>query len=128
MTAVSEKSLPGRPLTGRPRPRFPCRATRSPGSPRCSTRHHDPAPAVAPTGPARSPARGLIDGSGAVAFASDPRVQGGAMGTDGCAVIVAAYNEAIARGVPMIGLWHSGGAGWPKASRRCTASARSSPR
>ena len=55
-------------------------------------------------------AAGLIDGSGAVAFASDPRVQGGAMGTEGCAVIVAAYDEAIARGVPIIGLWHSGGA------------------
>jgi acetyl-CoA/propionyl-CoA carboxylase carboxyl transferase subunit len=55
-------------------------------------------------------ATGLIDGSGAVAFASDPRVQGGAMGTDGCAVIVAAYDEAIERGVPIVGLWHSGGA------------------
>ncbi len=55
-------------------------------------------------------AAGLVDGSGAVAFASDPRVQGGAMGTEGCAVIVAAYDEAIARGVPIIGLWHSGGA------------------
>ena len=67
-------------------------------------------PAVAPDGSGAIAARGLIDGSGAVAFASDPRVQGGAMGTDGCAVIVAAYNEAIARGVPIIGLWHSGGA------------------
>jgi len=55
-------------------------------------------------------ASGLIDGSGAVAFASDPRVQGGAMGAEGCAVIVAAYEEAMARGVPVIGLWHSGGA------------------
>ena len=55
-------------------------------------------------------ATGLIDGSGAVAFASDPRVQGGAMGAEGCAVIVAAYDEAITRGVPVIGLWHSGGA------------------
>jgi acetyl-CoA/propionyl-CoA carboxylase carboxyl transferase subunit len=55
-------------------------------------------------------ATGLIDGSGAVAFAADPRVQGGAMGAEGCAVIVAAYDEAIARGVPVIGLWHSGGA------------------
>jgi acetyl-CoA/propionyl-CoA carboxylase carboxyl transferase subunit len=55
-------------------------------------------------------ATGLIDGSGAVAFAADPRVQGGAMGAEGCAVIVAAYDEAITRGVPVIGLWHSGGA------------------
>ncbi len=42
---------------------------------------------------------GLIHGAGAVAFASDPRVQGGAMGTAGCAAIVAAYSEALARGV-----------------------------
>src|SRR6516165_8785637 len=55
-------------------------------------------------------ASGLIDGSGAVAFASDPRVQGGAMGAEGCAVIVSAYDEAISRGVPIVGLWHSGGA------------------
>jgi acetyl-CoA/propionyl-CoA carboxylase carboxyl transferase subunit len=55
-------------------------------------------------------AAGLIEGSGAVAFASDPRVQGGAMGTEGCAVMVAAYDEAIARGIPIVGLWHSGGA------------------
>src|SRR5215472_854883 len=55
-------------------------------------------------------ATGLIEGSGAVAYASDPRVQGGAMGAEGCAVIVAAYNEAITRGVPIIGLLASGGA------------------
>ncbi len=53
---------------------------------------------------------GLIGGSLAVAFASDPRVQGGAMGTVGCSAIVAAYEEALAQGVPVIGLWHSGGA------------------
>ena len=32
------------------------------------------------------------------------------MGTAGCAAIVAAYEEAIAQGAPVIGLWHSGGA------------------
>jgi acetyl-CoA/propionyl-CoA carboxylase carboxyl transferase subunit len=53
---------------------------------------------------------GLVHGAGAVAFASDSRVQGGAMGTAGCAAIVAAYAEAISRGVPIVGLWHSGGA------------------
>jgi acetyl-CoA/propionyl-CoA carboxylase carboxyl transferase subunit len=46
----------------------------------------------------------------AVAFASDPRVQGGAMGSAGCAAIVAAYDHAIQTGAPVIGLWHSGGA------------------
>ena len=53
---------------------------------------------------------GLVQGAGAVAFASDPRVQGGAMGTAGCAAIVGAYTEAVSRGVPIVGLWHSGGA------------------
>ncbi|HEY4462871.1 MAG TPA: carboxyl transferase domain-containing protein [Streptosporangiaceae bacterium] len=53
---------------------------------------------------------GLIHGTGAVAFASDPRVQGGAMGEAGCLAIVAAYDEAVTRGVPIIGLHHSGGA------------------
>jgi acetyl-CoA/propionyl-CoA carboxylase carboxyl transferase subunit len=55
-------------------------------------------------------ATGNIDGMPAVAFASDPRVQGGAMGSAGCAAIVAAYDEAMAQGAPVIGLWHSGGA------------------
>jgi acetyl-CoA/propionyl-CoA carboxylase carboxyl transferase subunit len=55
-------------------------------------------------------AAGNIDGMPAVAFASDPRVQGGAMGSAGCAAIVGAYDEAIAQGAPVIGLWHSGGA------------------
>ncbi len=53
---------------------------------------------------------GLVHGVNAVAFASDARVQGGAMGTAGCAAIVAAYSEATSRGVPIVGLWHSGGA------------------
>jgi len=53
---------------------------------------------------------GSIDGMRAVAFASDPRVQGGAMGSAGCAAIVAAYDHAIQTGAPVIGLWHSGGA------------------
>jgi acetyl-CoA/propionyl-CoA carboxylase carboxyl transferase subunit len=53
---------------------------------------------------------GQVLGAGAVAFASDPRVQGGAMSSAGCAAIVAAYAEAVTRGVPVVGLWHSGGA------------------
>ena len=53
---------------------------------------------------------GTIDGLRAAAFASDPQVQGGAMGSAGCAAIVAAYDHAIAAGAPIIGLWHSGGA------------------
>jgi acetyl-CoA/propionyl-CoA carboxylase carboxyl transferase subunit len=53
---------------------------------------------------------GLVHGVNVVAFASDARVQGGAMGTAGCAAIVGAYSEAVSRGVPIVGLWHSGGA------------------
>jgi acetyl-CoA/propionyl-CoA carboxylase carboxyl transferase subunit len=53
---------------------------------------------------------GEIDGMHTVAFASDPRAQGGALGSAGCAAIVTAYEEAVAQGVPVIGLWHSGGA------------------
>jgi acetyl-CoA/propionyl-CoA carboxylase carboxyl transferase subunit len=55
-------------------------------------------------------AQGTVDGLTAVAFASDPRVQGGAMGSAGCAAIVTAYDQAIELGAPVIGLWHSGGA------------------
>jgi acetyl-CoA/propionyl-CoA carboxylase carboxyl transferase subunit len=53
---------------------------------------------------------GTIEGIRTVAFASDPRIQGGAMGIDGCQAIVAAYDFAIETGAPIIGLWHSGGA------------------
>src|SRR4051794_1022606 len=45
-----------------------------------------------------------------VVFASDASVQGGAMGTDGCRHIVGAYERALADQVPVVGLWHSGGA------------------
>jgi acetyl-CoA/propionyl-CoA carboxylase carboxyl transferase subunit len=55
-------------------------------------------------------AEGVIDGMPAVAFASDPSVQGGAIGTAGCAVIVTAYDRALEIGAPVLGLWHSGGA------------------
>jgi acetyl-CoA/propionyl-CoA carboxylase carboxyl transferase subunit len=45
-----------------------------------------------------------------VAFCSDATVMGGAMGNDGCKVVVAAYERAVADGAPIVGLWHSGGA------------------
>ena len=53
---------------------------------------------------------GVVDGVPAVAFASDPRVQGGALGSEGCAAVVAAYDRALEIGAPVLGLWHSGGA------------------
>ena len=45
-----------------------------------------------------------------VVFASDPTVQGGAMGRDGCLAVASAYDVALSRGAPVIGIWHSGGA------------------
>ncbi|MQA94835.1 MAG: acyl-CoA carboxylase subunit beta [Streptosporangiales bacterium] len=53
---------------------------------------------------------GRIEGTPAVAFASDPRVQGGAMGAAGCEAIESAYDAAVRERVPVIGIWHSGGA------------------
>jgi acetyl-CoA/propionyl-CoA carboxylase carboxyl transferase subunit len=55
-------------------------------------------------------AQGLIDGTRACAYASDPTVQGGAMGDLGCKAILLAYEKALADGVPVIGLLQSGGA------------------
>jgi len=53
---------------------------------------------------------GQVDGTRVVAFCSDATVMGGAMGDLGCRVVVDAYHRAITDGVPIIGLWHSGGA------------------
>jgi acetyl-CoA/propionyl-CoA carboxylase carboxyl transferase subunit len=53
---------------------------------------------------------GLVDGTLVSAFATDPTMQGGALGASGCAAIAVAYDEAIIAGRPVIGLWHSGGA------------------
>ncbi|MEU8381609.1 carboxyl transferase domain-containing protein [Streptosporangium sp. NPDC048865] len=55
-------------------------------------------------------ATGRVEGVPVVAFASDPRVQGGAMGGEGCEHIVHAYDVAVRERVPVIGIWHSGGA------------------
>ena len=53
---------------------------------------------------------GTVDGAEVVAFATDPTVQGGAMGRDGCRAIVTAYDRAFADSCPVVGIWHSGGA------------------
>lgn len=45
-----------------------------------------------------------------VGFATDPSVRGGSLGTQGCAVILDAYRLAVSRSMPIIGIWHSGGA------------------
>jgi acetyl-CoA/propionyl-CoA carboxylase carboxyl transferase subunit len=53
---------------------------------------------------------GLVDGTRVVAFCSDATVMGGAMGDVGCRVVVDAYHRAMTDQLPIIGLWHSGGA------------------
>lgn len=55
-------------------------------------------------------AMGRVEGVPVVAFCSDARVQGGAMGSEGCEHIVHAYDVAVRERVPVIGIWHSGGA------------------
>ena len=105
MTALDSRTQPAPPPPAVPvstrDPEVRLKALFDPGSLRLLT-PHDASGALAATGD--------IDGMPAVAFASDPRVQGGAMGSAGCAAIVAAYDAAMAQGAPVIGLWHSGGA------------------
>jgi acetyl-CoA/propionyl-CoA carboxylase carboxyl transferase subunit len=55
-------------------------------------------------------ARGEIEGTPAIAFATDATKMGGAMGTEGCRHIVDAIDAAVRERVPVVGLWHSGGA------------------
>jgi acetyl-CoA/propionyl-CoA carboxylase carboxyl transferase subunit len=54
--------------------------------------------------------RGTINGAPVTAFATDPLRMGGAMGTVGCRHIVDAIDLAVRERVPVIGIWHSGGA------------------
>jgi acetyl-CoA/propionyl-CoA carboxylase carboxyl transferase subunit len=55
-------------------------------------------------------ARGRIDGSPATSFCTDATVMGGAMGSAGCRHIVDTIDIAVRERVPVIGVWHSGGA------------------
>jgi acetyl-CoA/propionyl-CoA carboxylase carboxyl transferase subunit len=55
-------------------------------------------------------ATGSIKGNKVVVFASDATIKSGALGVDGSHVIVSAYREAMAKQLPIIGIWHSGGA------------------
>ncbi|HEY3091326.1 MAG TPA: carboxyl transferase domain-containing protein [Jatrophihabitantaceae bacterium] len=54
--------------------------------------------------------RGTIDGAPVTAFATDATVMGGAMGAVGCRYIVDAIDTALRERVPVLGLWHCGGA------------------
>ena len=53
---------------------------------------------------------GQVRGTPVVAFASDATLQGGAMGVEGCKAILVAYERALVDNVPIVGIWHSGGA------------------
>ncbi len=53
---------------------------------------------------------GFVEGVATVVFATDPRRSGGALGEQGCAAVVEAYEHAVATGRPVVGIWHSGGA------------------
>ena len=55
-------------------------------------------------------AEGTVHGMGAVAFCTDATVMGGAMGDAGCQRMTHAIERAVARGVPIVSMWHSGGA------------------
>jgi acetyl-CoA/propionyl-CoA carboxylase carboxyl transferase subunit len=55
-------------------------------------------------------AMGKVRGHPTVAFANDPALQGGAMGTAGCEAIVAAYDVAMRNQAAIVGIWQSGGA------------------
>jgi acetyl-CoA/propionyl-CoA carboxylase carboxyl transferase subunit len=55
-------------------------------------------------------ATGVVKGNKVIIFASDATKQGGALGAEGARVIVAAYKTAMAEQLPIIGIWHSGGA------------------
>lgn len=55
-------------------------------------------------------ATGAVAGNPVVLFASDATIQGGALGPAGARVIVAAYARAMELRLPIIGIWHSGGA------------------
>ncbi|MGB8650374.1 MAG: carboxyl transferase domain-containing protein [Mycobacteriales bacterium] len=55
-------------------------------------------------------AAGTIRGTHVIAFATDPDVQGGALGIDSSRAIADATDLALLRQVPVVGIWHSGGA------------------
>jgi acetyl-CoA/propionyl-CoA carboxylase carboxyl transferase subunit len=87
-----------------------------------SVGHHDPEerlralfdrgttrPLAARDGSGVLPARGRVDGTPVIAFATGPDPLGGALGTAGARNIVTAVDTAVRERVPVVGLWHSTG-------------------
>jgi acetyl-CoA/propionyl-CoA carboxylase carboxyl transferase subunit len=54
--------------------------------------------------------RGRIAGRPVYAYCTDATTMGGALGAEGCGHIVSAIDAALRDRVPVVGLWHSGGA------------------
>jgi acetyl-CoA/propionyl-CoA carboxylase carboxyl transferase subunit len=67
-------------------------------------------PIPAPAGARVLTGRGLVEGSPAIAYCTDGSQMGGAMGAAGARHIATAIDQAVRQGIPVIGLWHSGGA------------------
>jgi acetyl-CoA/propionyl-CoA carboxylase carboxyl transferase subunit len=55
-------------------------------------------------------AHGQIDGADTIAYCTDATRSGGAMGAAGCRQIADAIDTATSVDIPVVGLWHSGGA------------------
>ena len=58
--------------------------------------------------------RGQIGDAAVIVYASDASRMGGAIGADGCQHVVAAIGTAVRERIPVIGVWHSGGARLPE--------------
>ncbi len=67
---------------------------------------------------------GRLDGSLSVVFATDARIQGGALGVDSCDLIVHAYQLALDQDIPVVGVWQSGGARLKEGARSLHAVGR----
>jgi len=53
---------------------------------------------------------GTVGGTAVIAYCTDATTTGGALGADDALRIATAIDEAVRRGCPVVGLWHSGGA------------------
>jgi len=54
--------------------------------------------------------RGMVGSTEVFAFATDAKVQGGALGIESCRAIAAVTHRAVDEKLPVLGIWHSGGA------------------
>lgn len=68
--------------------------------------------------------QGTVRGNRAVAFATDPGLRGGSLAVADCDVVIAAHAFALEHGLPIVGVWHSGGAGLAEGARTMDRVAR----